>query len=129
MQKIAIVGKPNVGKSTLFNRIIKRNKSIVHETPGVTRDTIYSEAEWLNRQFTLIDTGGLTISDFDFKENIKIQAEYAINEADTIIFLVTSKDGIDRDDFFIAKILKKIKHQIIFCFFHLVFFIEHVHSY
>ncbi len=114
MQKIAIVGKPNVGKSTLFNRIIKRNKSIVHDTPGVTRDRIYSEAEWLNRQFTLIDTGGLTISDFDFKENIKIQVEYAINESDKIIFLVSSKDGIDKDDFFIAKMLKKIKSKKIF---------------
>lgn len=114
MQKIAIVGKPNVGKSTLFNRIIKRNKSIVHDTPGVTRDRIYSEAEWLNRQFTLIDTGGLTISDFDFKENIKIQVEYAINEANKIIFLVSSKDGIDKDDFFIAKMLKKTKNKKIF---------------
>ncbi|MGL4616818.1 MAG: ribosome biogenesis GTPase Der [Mycoplasmoidaceae bacterium] len=114
MQKIAIIGKPNVGKSTLFNRIIKKNKSIVHDTPGVTRDRIYSDAEWLNRNFILIDTGGLTISDFDFKENIKIQVEYAINEADKIIFLVSSKDGIDKDDFFIAKMLKKIKNKKIF---------------
>ncbi len=114
MQKIAIVGKPNVGKSTLFNRIIKKNKSIVDETPGVTRDRIYSEGEWLTKKFTLIDTGGLSVEDFAFKENIKMQVDYAINESDTIIFLVSNKDGINKDDFLVSKLLKKITNKKIF---------------
>ncbi len=109
MNKVAIVGKPNIGKSTLFNRIIKKNKSIVDDTPGVTRDRIYGQATWLNRDFTIIDTGGLTVKDFDFKENIKVQVEYAINESDIIIFLVSARDGINQDDFFVSNMLKKMK--------------------
>ena len=109
MNKIAIVGKPNVGKSTLFNRIIKKNKSIVDDLAGVTRDRIYSDAQWLNRSFTLIDTGGLTVKEFDFKTNIQKQVDYAINESNCIIFLLSFKDGVNEDDYYIANLLKKKK--------------------
>lgn len=109
MNKIAIVGKPNVGKSTLFNRIIKKNKSIIDDSPGVTRDRIYHKAEWLNREFILIDTGGLTVDEFDFKSNIEHQVNLAIKESDFIIFLVSKKDGIDKDDYYVSKLLKKSK--------------------
>lgn len=109
MNKIAIIGKPNVGKSTLFNRIIKKNKSIVDDLAGVTRDRIYSDAQWLNRNFTLIDTGGLTVKEFDFKTNIQKQVDYAIDESDCIIFLLSFKDGINEDDYYIANLLKKKK--------------------
>lgn len=109
MYKIAIVGKPNVGKSTLFNRIILKKKSIVNDTPGVTRDRIYAEAVWINKKFTVIDTGGLTNDKMAFQANIEKQVLLAINEANSIIFLVSEKDGINKDDYYVAKLLKKFK--------------------
>lgn len=111
MLKVAIVGKPNVGKSTLFNRIIKKNKSIVDDTPGVTRDRIYATAEWLTQEFSLIDTGGLMVEQFDFKKQIELQVNFAIKEASIIIFLVSIKDGISNDDIYVSKILKKQKNK------------------
>lgn len=111
MYTVAIVGKPNVGKSTLFNRIIKKNKSIVDNSPGVTRDRVYCEAEWLTQKFLLIDTGGLMLDDFAFKKQIEIQVATAIQEADLIIFLVSCKDGISSDDFYVAKKIKKSKNK------------------
>lgn len=111
MLKVAIVGKPNVGKSTLFNRIIKVNKSIVDDKPGVTRDRIYANAEWLTQHFKLIDTGGLMLDEFDFKKQIELQVNYAITEADVIVFLVSYKEGINNDDHYVAKILKKHKNK------------------
>lgn len=111
MLKVAIVGKPNVGKSTLFNRIIKKNKSIVDDQPGVTRDRIYAKAEWLTQDFNLIDTGGLCVDEFDFKKQIEYQVNFAINESDVIMFLVSSKDGINNDDYYVSKILKKYKNK------------------
>lgn len=117
MLTVAIVGKPNIGKSTLFNRIIGHNKAIVDDTPGVTRDRIYAEAEWLTRKFELIDTGGLENSKFNFQLNINEQVNFAIEEANTIIFLVSYLDGINEDDYFVAKTLKKyVKNKkIILC--------------
>ncbi|MGL4950226.1 MAG: ribosome biogenesis GTPase Der [Mycoplasma sp.] len=107
MNTIAIVGKPNVGKSTLFNRIIGFRKSIVDDEPGVTRDRIYAVGEWLTRKFEIIDTGGISIKDSTFQENINTQVEFAIEEAQTIIFLTSFKNGVNQDDLYIAKLLKK----------------------
>lgn len=117
MLSVAIVGKPNIGKSTLFNRIIGHNKAIVDNIPGVTRDRIYAEAEWLTRKFELIDTGGLENSKINFQLNINEQVNFAIEEANTIIFLVSFIDGINEDDFYVAKTLKKyVKNKkIILC--------------
>ena len=86
---VAIVGRPNVGKSTLFNRLIGRRLSIVEDTPGVTRDRIYADAEWLDYAFTLIDTGGIEpASDDKIAVQMRRQAELAIETADVILFLV-----------------------------------------
>lgn len=117
MLTVAIVGKPNVGKSTLFNRIIGHNKSIVDDEPGVTRDRIYDEAEWLTRRFEIIDTGGLENHDLNFQTNINEQVNFAIDEAQIIIFLVSYQNGIDENDYFVAKMLKKYSKnkKIILC--------------
>ena len=82
---VAIVGRANVGKSTLFNRIVGERISIVEDTPGVTRDRIYARALWLTREFNIIDTGGIELEDDDFTQSIKIQSEIAIEEADVIV--------------------------------------------
>lgn len=107
MLKVAIVGKPNVGKSTLFNRIIGKNKSIVDDQPGVTRDRIYDTAEWLTRNIELIDTGGIQNSKVNFQENINMQVDFAIDEANIIVFVVSATNGIDSNDFYVSKLLRK----------------------
>lgn len=99
----AIVGRPNVGKSTIFNRLIGQRKSIVDDTPGVTRDRIYGEVEWLTQTFRLIDTGGIQIEDQEFAGEINMQVDIAIEEADVIIFLTSAKEGVTTDDAVIAK--------------------------
>ncbi|MFD2133253.1 ribosome biogenesis GTPase Der [Pseudogracilibacillus auburnensis] len=106
---VAIVGRPNVGKSTIFNRLIGERVSIVEDTPGVTRDRIYAEVEWLTTRFNMIDTGGIEVSDEPLLTKIRHQAEIAIDEADVIIFLVNGKDGITAADEEVAKILYKSK--------------------
>ncbi|MBP5256769.1 MAG: ribosome biogenesis GTPase Der [Mycoplasma sp.] len=111
MSKVVIVGKPNVGKSTLFNRLIRQKKSIVENQPGVTRDRIYGNVDWLGKKFSLIDTGGLTIKHSPFQKNIEIQVGYAIDEADLILFMVSNKESINADDYFISKLLKKQKNK------------------
>lgn len=110
---VAIVGRPNVGKSTIFNRIIGERKSIVEDTPGVTRDRIYGKADWLTRDFRLIDTGGIQLADQPFQEEIKMQVEIAIEEADTIVFVVSGQDGITYDDEYIAKMLLRANKPVI----------------
>ncbi len=109
MFKVAIVGKPNVGKSTLFNRLILKKKSIVSDTPGVTRDRIYADANWIDKKFTVIDTGGLTNEKMVFQKDIEQQVLLAINEANVIVFMVSEKEGINKDDYYVAKLLKKYK--------------------
>lgn len=110
---VAIVGSPNVGKSTIFNRIVGHRRAIVDDQPGVTRDRLYETAEWLDRSFRLIDTGGIEIVDRPFQEQIRIQTQLAIDEADVIIFVVDAKKGISKDDRFIAKMLFKANKPII----------------
>ena len=110
---VAIVGRQNVGKSTIFNRILGERKSIVEDTPGVTRDRIYGKAEWLTKEFRVIDTGGIQLADQPFREEIYMQVEIAIEEADTILFVVSGKDGITNDDEYIAKLLHRTNKPVI----------------
>ena len=110
---VAIVGRPNVGKSTVFNRMSEKRLSIVEDTPGVTRDRIYSDCIWLNKTLRLIDTGGIELADVPFQKEIKAQVDIAIEEADVIIFLTDGKQGLTNDDNYIAKLLRKSKKPII----------------
>lgn len=110
---IAIVGRPNVGKSTIFNRIAGERISIVEDTPGVTRDRIYARGEWLGREFSIIDTGGIELSDEPFMEQIKHQAEIAIEEADVIIFVTSGREGVTNADEAVAKILYKSSKPVV----------------
>lgn len=111
---VAIVGAPNVGKSTIFNRFVGRRHSIVDDNPGVTRDRIYCNAEWLGREFRLVDTGGIEISNRPFQEQIRQQAEIAILEADVILYIVDGKNGVTTDDRKVAKMLLKANKPIVF---------------
>lgn len=110
---IAIVGRPNVGKSTIFNRIVGERVSIVEDVPGVTRDRIYSSGEWLTHDFNIIDTGGIDIGDEPFLEQIRQQAEIAIDEADVIIFMTNGREGVTAADEEVAKILYKSRKPVV----------------
>ncbi len=110
---IAIVGRPNVGKSTIFNRIVGERISIVEDISGVTRDRIYAQAEWLGKEFNLIDTGGIDLGDEPFLDQIKYQAEIAMEEADVIIFITNSRDGVTDADENVAKILYRTKKPVL----------------
>lgn len=110
---IAIVGRPNVGKSTIFNRIAGERISIVEDTPGVTRDRIYATGEWLTRKFSIIDTGGIELSDEPFMTEIRAQAEIAMNEADVIVAVVDGETGITDADEAVAQILYRTDKPII----------------
>ncbi|WP_342275637.1 ribosome biogenesis GTPase Der [Spiroplasma endosymbiont of Cantharis lateralis] len=110
---VAVVGRPNVGKSTLFNRIIREKKAIVEDKPGVTRDRMYGKAEWLTLPFIVVDTGGITLQDSPFSKEIRMQAEIAIKEADVIVFAINYKDGITQEDEAVAKILYKTHKPVI----------------
>src|SRR5687768_2204306 len=99
MPTVALLGRPNVGKSTIFNRFIRQRSSIVEDTPGVTRDRNYGHVEWAGRTFTLIDTGGLLpLSEETFEKAIRQQAEIAIQEADVILFVVDAQSGMTAID-------------------------------
>lgn len=110
---VAIVGRPNVGKSTVFNRIAGQRVSIVDDAPGVTRDRIYTHAEWVGHQFNLIDTGGIEIADQPFIEQIKEQAEIAIDEADVIVFVTSVRESVTDADENIAQILYRAKKPVV----------------
>ncbi|MGM9952521.1 MAG: ribosome biogenesis GTPase Der [Intestinibaculum porci] len=110
---VAIVGRANVGKSTLFNRIVGERVSIVEDTPGVTRDRIYAHASWLTRDFSVIDTGGIELAQRDFVKEIRMQAEIAIEEADVIILVVNGREGVLPEDELVARILQKSKKPVV----------------
>ena len=112
-QTICLVGRPNTGKSTLFNRIVGKKVAIIEDIPGVTRDRIYSQASYKNIPFYLIDTGGIDLSDGEFNEEIRMQVEVGINEADTIIFVVDGKDGLTTSDLLIRDMLKKQDKRVV----------------
>ena len=109
---VAIVGRPNVGKSTIFNRIVGSRVSIVEDEPGITRDRIYSSGEWLTRKFNVIDTGGIEIGDEPFMRQIKYQAEIAMDEADVIVFVTNARDGITQADQEVANMLYKTNFNL-----------------
>ncbi|APZ48862.1 ribosome biogenesis GTPase Der [Jeotgalibaca sp. PTS2502] len=102
---IAIVGRPNVGKSTIFNRLAGERISIVEDIPGVTRDRIYAEGEWLGRTFDIIDTGGIDLKDEPFMSQIKLQAQVAMEEADIIVFITSVREGVTEGDENVARLL------------------------
>jgi GTPase len=110
---VAIVGRPNVGKSTIFNRIVGERISIVEDVPGVTRDRIYSSAEWLTHEFNIIDTGGIELGNEPFLDQIRQQAEIAIDEADVIIFLTNGREGVTAADEIVAKILYRSHKPVV----------------
>ena len=110
---VAIVGSPNVGKSTVFNRIIGERHAIVDDEAGITRDRLYGNAEWMGQKFALVDTGGIETANRPFQEQIRMQASLAIDEADIIVFLCDGQVGVTRDDMLVAKMLRKVNKPII----------------
>lgn len=111
---VAIVGRPNVGKSTLFNIFADSRISIVEDTPGVTRDRLYADAEWLDRKFTMVDTGGIEMQNTDsIAVSIRQQAEIAVREADVILFVCDARTGITNDDMEVAKMLRQSKKPVV----------------
>jgi GTP-binding protein len=111
---VAIVGRPNVGKSTLFNRLIGQRKAIVEDMPGVTRDRLYDTGSWSGRSFILIDTGGIRFDEGDvFTQEIKLQAEIAIDEADVILFVVSMQEGVTAEDQEVAELLRKSRKRVV----------------
>lgn len=111
---VAIVGRPNVGKSTFFNRIVGQRISIVEDTPGVTRDRLYADAEWCGHSFTLIDTGGLEIKSEDVMwSHIRAQAQIAVETADVIVFMLDGKTGLTHEDYEVAEYLRKSRKPIL----------------
>ena len=110
---VALVGRPNVDKSTLFNKIVGKKVSIIEDLPGVTRDRIYQEATYNNKRFYLIDTGGIDASKMKFNDEIKMQAEIAIKEADVVVFIVDGKEGLTANDLLVRDLLRKSKKEVI----------------
>lgn len=110
---MAIVGSPNVGKSTVFNRIIGSRKAIVNDEAGVTRDRLYGKGEWLTKEFTVIDTGGVEINNAPFQVQIRAQVEIAIDEADVVLFVTDGLLGVTNDDLLVAKMLRKAKKKVV----------------
>ena len=110
---VALVGRPNVGKSTLFNKIVGKKISIIEDTPGVTRDRIYSEVNYGNYKFNLIDTGGIDVSKEIFNDEIKVQVEIAIDESDVIVFLVDGIEGLNQNDYEVRDMLRKSGKRVI----------------
>ena len=112
---VALVGRPNVGKSTIFNRLVGKKISIIEDTPGITRDRIYGNVNYQNHKFHLIDTGGIDMEDASFNDEIKEQATLAIEEADIVVFVVDGKEGLTSNDLVVRDILRKSKKEVIVC--------------
>lgn len=112
-QIVALVGRPNVGKSTIFNRLVGTKIAIIEDTPGVTRDRLYGTVNYLDYSFHLIDTGGIDMGDGNFNTEIKGQAELAIDEADIVVFVVDGKEGLTTGDYTVRDILKKSGKPVI----------------
>ena len=110
---VALVGRPNVGKSTVFNRLVGKKISIIEDTPGVTRDRIYGDVVYKNYKFHLIDTGGIDVGLEDFNKEIRVQASLAIDEADVIVFITDGKEELNQNDFVIRDMLKKSGKKVI----------------
>ena len=110
---VALVGRPNVGKSTMFNRLVGKKISIIEDTPGITRDRIYGTVDFENKSFHLIDTGGIDLADEHFNDEIKVQAELAIDEADIVLFVVDGKEGLTSNDYVVRDILMKSNKKVI----------------
>ncbi len=110
---VALVGKPNVGKSTIFNKLVGKKVSIIEDTPGVTRDRIYGNVNFENKSFSIIDTGGIEVGNDNFNKEISMQAELAINEADLILFVVDGAYGLTSDDYKVRDMLQKINNKVI----------------
>ena len=110
---VALVGRPNVGKSTIFNRLVGKKIAIIEDTPGVTRDRIYGDVSYNDYKFHLIDTGGIDVTKEFFNDEIKIQAEIAIDQADTLIFVIDGKEPLNQNDFVIRDMLKKSGKKVI----------------
>lgn len=113
MSTVALVGRPNVGKSTIFNRLVGKRISIIDDTPGVTRDRIYGDVEYKNFKFHLIDTGGIDVTDDVFNDEIKIQAAIAIDEADIVVFIVDGMAELNQNDYVVRDMLKKSGKDVI----------------
>ena len=113
MPTVALVGRPNVGKSTIFNRLVGKKISIIEDSPGVTRDRIYGDVSYKNYKFHLIDTGGIDVGDDDFNKEIIVQASLAIDEADVIVFILDGKEELNRNDYTIRDMLMKSNKRII----------------
>lgn len=110
---VCLVGRPNVGKSTIFNRLVGKKISIIEDTPGVTRDRIYGDVNYSDYKFHLIDTGGIDVSDEDFNSEIRVQTSIAIDEADVVIFIVDGKEMLNQNDYVIRDMLKKSGKSVI----------------
>ena len=113
MPTVALVGRPNVGKSTLFNKIVGKKVSIIEDIPGVTRDRIYQEAIYNKKKFYLVDTGGIDATKMTFNDEIKMQAEIAIKDADVVVFIVDGKEGLTHNDLIVRDILRKSNKEVI----------------
>ena len=110
---VCIVGAPNVGKSTIFNRMVGKKTAIVHDEAGVTRDRLYGKCEWLTRTFNVVDTGGIEIKNAPFQKEIRAQVEIAIEEADVIVYIADGIAGVTADDRMVAKMLYKANKPVI----------------
>ena len=113
MKTVCLIGKPNVGKSSIFNRLIKEKKAIIMDTPGITRDRIYGKVNYQDKSFYLIDTGGISLENASFDKEIIMQAQLAMDEADIILFVVDGLNELDQADYYIKDLLHKTNKEVI----------------